>query len=152
SQNTQESTTQAAESITGEVDAQIKNAAKPKITLPYGEVPRKTASQEHVDLDQQIQEKSQEIKPVDLGISVEPPPPAPAVSFEATDFKDKHDVAEPAKKTEVEVSRYYPKSSGRYNHYDQYNRDADKLIDDIMFGIVNADIAARRRQMTRPES
>ena len=145
-----ESVTQATKPITGEDDTRVKNAAQPLITLPYGEVPRKTASQEQVD--KQIQEKPREISPGDLEISGEPPKPASVVSFEAADFKDPRDVAEVSKAPEAEVKRFYPKSSGRYNHYDQYYRDRDKLIDDIMFGIVNADIAARRRQMTNPES
>ena len=150
SPKTKDRVTQATESITREDDAQVNNTSKPQITLPYGEVPRKPAPADEVD--KQIQEKSKEIISGYLEISGDPPQPAPAVSFEAADFKDPHDVAEASKAPEAEVRRYYPRSSGRYNHYDQYNQDTDKLIDDIMFGIVNADIVARRRQMTNPES
>jgi len=150
SPKTKNSVTQTTESITREDGAQLNHTSKPQITLPYGEVPRKTAPAHEVD--KQIQEKPKEIILGYLEISGDPPQPTPEVSFEAADFKDPHDVAEASKAPEVEVRRYYPRSSGRYNHYDQYNRDTDKLIDDIMFGIVNADITARRRQMTKPES
>lgn len=40
-------------------------------------------------------------------------------------------------------------SIGPYNRYNQYNPTNDKLIDDIMFGIVNADIATHRRQLSQ---
>ena len=150
SQKTRESVTGTTESSTGPEDTQVKKLVMSPIALPYGEVPRKTGPTDEIET--QIPEKPKEIRSGEWEISGAPPKSAAAVSFEAADFRDARDAEEAAKASEAGVIKFYPKSSGRYNHYDQYHQNRDKLIDDIMFGIVNADIAARRRQMTKPES
>jgi len=99
---------------------------------------------------EQIVNKKPSKPQVTLPYSEVPPKITPA-----TNFKDHHDPPKTPKIIKIppiDRGRYYPKSSDRYNHYDQYHRNRDKLIDDIMFGIVNADIAARRHQMAQPQA
>ena len=64
-------------------------------------------------------------------------------------------VAEPIQEIPAELhvhqanDQAHQTSIGPYNRYNQYNPTNDKLIDDIMFGIVNADIATHRRQLSK---